>query len=585
MTEEKRSMIEEIDSKQSEKTSGKLNIKRLLLQYVMTLLAVAAGAALVWFGYALFEFGAWGMYGNKIFYDEYHVKRHFMNGRNVRGEWTYHTVSGFYDFKKTLERAGYDIYVHQKGRITPGMLDGFDIYCIGEQTYQGTKMNEKERAAIFDFVNKGGGMWATAEHTNHHNIGDLFNSFMRDAGIQARFDSICEDNGTKESKDWVGIKNFSKHPVTEGLEDVYFFNGCSLDTEFGVAFSNKNTWSDAWNPEDPPIRNGNNVYDEGEIKGPFTAIAARTFGKGRIVVTGDHNPFANPSLHMGSNERLLLNVMRWLGKPRLNKAFYYVAAAAIVLIALFLIVRRSRLLSVLSLLGYVGLGVAISGAAVGYQHHADREFRILFAEVNRPTHTARSKERKDLWTLFEHILKTGDASVWLKYGIVPGYDALALVAPTQAFSEEQLRQVDDYLNRGKGVIYLATIGSLRAEAGRQLMKRFDLEVDFKAQTSRESSYSEFKLEGLGKIHRGVDKIPFPKDLALTHVKGPGWSVVQKGVNGPDSFDLIAEKQVGPGKVILISPTDLFEKKYIMISDYKLVFVDLIMNIFDWIGNG
>ena len=87
---------------------------RLLKRLAVPVVAIAVGLAIAWFGMMLYRFGASGTYGTRIFYDQYHVKRHFIDGENARGEWKYHTVSGYADFRRALERAGYDVHVHTR---------------------------------------------------------------------------------------------------------------------------------------------------------------------------------------------------------------------------------------------------------------------------------------------------------------------------------------------------------------------------------------------------------------------------------------------------------------------------------------
>jgi hypothetical protein len=555
----------------------------LLKRSAVPLLAMVLGAALAWQGLMLYRFGAWGTYGTRIFYDQYHVNRHFIDGENARGEWKYHTVSGYAEFRRALERAGYDLYVHKSGRIRPGMLDGFDIYFIGEQTPQGVVMNDDERAVIFDFVKKGGGMWVTAEHTNHHEIGTLFNRFMQGTGVQARFDSICEDNGTVESRDWVAITDLKKHPITEGVEDVHFYNGCSLVTDHGIGFSSDRSWSDAWNPDASPIHNGNNLYDEGELKGPLTALAALTYGKGKIAVTCDHNPFSNPSFFMGSHERLLMNAMKWFAGPRWNKAFYCLGGALLAAVVLLLIAWRSRAARVWVVAAFIGAGALAGGGAVAVRFPAPEDsFDILFAEINKPSATALSKDPDGLWGLFEHTLKTDTVNVWLRRRILPGYEALALVAPTERFSPQQLEQLDGYLDRGKSVIYFATAASLKADAGRQLMERFGFEVGLDAQASDGGSTREFKLTGAGRIHRRVDRVVVRRDVALPHLEGAGWKAVQRASSGKDGFDFVAEKRVGSGRIVVVMPTEILMNRAQSLVKDKLDFVDLVMGLAEWI---
>ncbi len=338
-------------------------------------------------------------------------------------------------------------------------------------------------------------MGGTIEHTYAEGIPKVLKPFGERTYIRGRYDSICLDNNTKNSRDWIALNSFTEHPLTEGLNNVYFFNGCSLDTSFGVGFSKKESWSDAWDPGNSPTHNGNNSYDAGELRGPLAGLAARTFGKGKIAVTCDHNPFSNPSFYMGSNQQLALNAMNWLGKSRLNPSIYRLSFAGLCALLLFGVVWRFRIMRIrwFGVIWTAGLLSAV--AFLGYQQYEQQVFRILFAEVNNPDVTTRTKENRDIWSFYQDIQKSEEVSVWMKEKILPGYDTLGLVAPKEKYSESQLETIDSYLNQGKTVIYLATAGSLRSEAGRQLKSRFGFDVTVTSQARKGPKRREFELKG------------------------------------------------------------------------------------------
>jgi hypothetical protein len=547
------------------------------------LLAAALGVSLSWYAGKLHRFGLHSLYGTKIFYDQFHVRRHFIDGENERGQWKYHIVSGYHDFRELLENEGYDVHVHREGRITPGMLDGYDIFFIGEQTAQGTLMNKAERNVIHDFVRNGGGMWSTVEHTNAHDMGKIYNRFMRGTGVQARYDSICEYNGTMESRDWVPLRNLKTHPITEGLREIYFFNGCSMETEHGIAFSSDSSWSDAWNPADPPVRNGNNIRDPGEPAGPLPGLAAFAYGKGRIATTCDHNAFSNPSLHMGSHAQLLRNAMAWLGGgTRLNRSIYFIGMVLLGAGVLLLVIVRRRLLPVWIYVAGLGVGV-IGGVGAMAAHGAlTRHWNVLFAEVNQPSHSARNKELDGVWGMFQHAMKSGSVRLWMKERIAPGYDALVLLAPREALSPSQLEQIDAYLREGKTVIYLASAASLQGQAGQQLMEQFGFRVSISRAWISGSGIGTFRLEGDGRIHRGTDSVSVARGMPLARISGAGWRVAQSAVSEDGSItDIVAIRNVGGGRVIVAAPLELFTKRAQRMYKEPLVFVDLVVNLFEW----
>ena len=130
---------------------------------------------------------------------------------------------------------------------------------------------------------------------------------------------------------------------------------------------------------------------------------------------------------------------------------------------------------------------------------------------------------------------------------------------------------------------MATAPSLRAEAGRQLKDLFGFEVDISSQDRKGSRRREFNLEGNPRLRRDVDEVTVRGDVPLTKFTGKGWSVELTAVNDTDSFDLIAEKRIGAGRLVVISPFEYFSKRNRKKRRCKLCITDLTTNIFEWIS--
>ncbi len=563
-------------------TSRWVALRGTLVRLLHGLVVAAVAGLFTWFGHSVVHYGIQGAKGVRIFYDQFHVRRHFVTGRNIKGAWKYHDVSGYYDFRQTLERAGYDVRVHKKGRLKPGMLDDYDIYFIGEQTAQATWMTDKEREILFDWVEAGGGLWTVVEHTDAHGMATHWNAWMGDLEIEARYDSICEPNGTVDSKDWVRMSDFAEHPITEGLEEVYFYNGCSFDTPHAIAWSSEDSWSDAWNPDDPPVHNGDNFRGADELGGPLAALAAMEHGSGRVAATCDHNAFANPTLYQGSHVRLLHNAMAWLGGERTNPDLKWAMLAFVGLVGLGAAGVATRLRPV-GLTAWALVGTLVSGGVTWQQTHEPGRRDILFTDSNSPDAGARSKDREDFFTFFQHVLKVEDHYAWLMPTLTGGWDAIVLTAPTEPLDEDQLRVLDDTLEDGRTVVYLATAASLHSPAGTQILGRWNLSAGLRA-GSRGPGRS-FTPDGLERLHRGVDEVYVPAEAPRSRVdeSDDATQVVLRLEAGSETIDFITETQVGPGRVVLITPAEILGNRAVRRRATRVQSVDLIANLSRWIA--
>jgi hypothetical protein len=542
-------------------------------------LALAACVAFgCWYGYSVAHFGTEGVQGKRIFYDQYHVSRHKIGGKNKRGAWAYHEVSGYNEFYKALVKAGYDVTVHRKGKITPGMLDDYDIFFIGEQTHHANLMDDAERKVVFDWIQAGGGMWATVEHTNAHGMADHWNPWMEGTGVRARNDSICEPNGTLVSKDWVALETFTDHPIAEGIEVVYTCNGCSFDTEHGIGFSSADSWSDAWTPTDEPVFNGDNVRNPGELSGPLPGLFALDYGKGRIAGTCDHNLFANPTLFTGDHYQFLLNTMRWLGGEGAHTGLVPLSVVCLFGLGMLGLAVRRPGASLLRVGTWTVIGFGVGAAAVADEYAEFGRRDVLFTDTNSPAAKVRSKDKGDLFTFFEHVMKDPDTYAWLGRKIEPGYDALVLTAPTTALDDAQMSVVQGYLDDGLTVVYLATVASLDSDAGAQLLEQYGVAVSLERNRVRSKSWD---VVGPSELTAGVEKYPVSSRSPRSVVTGDGVEVLVRLVKDDASSDFISTKSVGPGRFVVIAPADLLANRIIRSKEYRMGIVDLSMNLAAW----
>ncbi len=466
-----------------------------------------------------------GKSGLRVYYDAVHGARHLWNRDNRRYRTDYHTVSGWYRFVQALGEAGYTVEAESHACFDRASLDDFDVFIIGEQTYHGRFMTDAERTALVDWVRDGGGLFVTVEHTNAHYMGDVFNLLMKEMPVQARFDSICDTvTSDRSSPDWVALPQVVPHPVTEGVRDYWTYNACSLDTPHGVVLSADEAWSDAYDPKDKPVHNGDKKRGADELSGPLAGIAAFEFGKGRVVVISDHNGLSNTELYVGDHHRFAMNAVRWLAHAE----------------------DRPELVE----WAYPG----------GYD---------LFVHIGAGSEMALHKKSDTLGyrTAYATWSREPQLRPWASATLREGAEALLLGAPTVAYTEAELLQIDGYLAAGKPVIWLATLGSLSSAAADQLKARFGFEVRLDPAASSKSR-RPLEVSGPPEWTAEIFRVFSRPGTPGVHVEGlapivqlgrAAWHVEEKP--GTEVLiDLVSAADVGGGRFYVVAPFELFDDR-------------------------
>lgn len=469
-----------------------------------------------------------GKNGIRIYYDGVHGARHLYNRDNRRFRSDYHTVSGWYRLLQGLRTAGYAIDAEDYACFDADSLAPYQVFMVGEQTYHARFMTDDERRDLVAWVRNGGGLFVTVEHTNAHYMSEVFNTLVKDMPIKARFDSICDTvTADPRSPDWMSFTKYTPHPVTEGVHDYSFDNGCSFETEFGVMWSSPESWSDKFDPKaQPVVHNGNKKRDVGELSGPLAGVAAFEFGKGRVVVIGDHNGLTNNSLYLDDHHRFAMNAIRWLAHAE----------------------DRDEL--------------------VNWQYPAGYD---LLIHTGADSEIDLHKKVRELGfrTFYGYLSKEPQLRPWASKTLRTGDDVLFLGAPRQQYSDDELNLIDQALAAGKPVIWLATLNSIRSAAGAQLKSHFEVAVSVVDDPDMQHA-EPFEVHGPEEWTRGIFRIFLNPKTPQVHVEGLdpivqlSWGtrhIQDKQWEKPDALiDLISVKEVGPGKLYVIAPFDLFDDR-------------------------
>lgn len=539
-----------------------------LLSAILHLLIAVCVAAIVYGGLSLHRFGAESYRGAKIYYDAAHGARHLWNRDNRRYRSNYHTVSGFRRFCTALTEEGFNLYVENYRGFDRSILDKYDVFFVGEQTYHSRFMTARQRKDLLDWVRQGGGLFALVEHTNAHYMAEVFNQLFKDLPVKVRNDSICDINQPGPvSPSWVDIPIVKNHPVTKGVCEYRFFNGGSFDTPWGVLFSSKSSWSDKYNKKDNPIHNGNKKHDPDELSGPLAAAAAFEYGKGRIVVLGDHNAMSNPTIYWGDHYRFVTNCMKWLAGDRFNRDVIFLiagTAAALCLFALRVMCKfdkkTTKATAAISI-------VMLAAFGLGWYQSRPKYHDFLVHTGNEPAMKYMTKKSGGFFSFYGQLTKEPQLRPWASKNMKRKYEALFLSAPTKCYSVAQLAIIDSYLAGGKTVVYIATVPSLQSRAGRQLQDKFGFKVKIDNTYKQKLFRQPMNVHGLRKWTEGIFRCYIYRAAPPVKVEGiqPIVTLTSGGFHISEeqwlrdtySCDLLSEKQAGKGRFMLLAPAEVF----------------------------
>jgi len=477
-------------------------------------------------------------------------------------------VSGFKRFCTALREEGFSLRVENYSGFDRDTLDKYNVLFVGEQTYHARFMTEEEQKDLLEWVKQGGGLFAIAEHTNAHYMAEVLNKLFKDLPVKVRLDSICDTNQPGlVSPSWVDIPITKKHPTTEGVSEYRFFNGASLETPHGVLFSSESSWSDKYNEKDNPIHNGNKKRDEGELSGPLAAAAAFEYGKGRVVVLGDHNAMSNPTMYWGDHYRFVMNSMRWLAGTRFNTDIIFLVVGAVGVVCLFALRVLCRFdKDTTKATGLITIVLLVTSVIVRQQSRPEY-CDFLVHTGNESDMKYMTKQSGGFFSLYGQWTKEPQLRPWASKDLKDGYDALFLSAPTAMYTDLELGTIDRYLAAGKTVVYIATAASLESDAGKQLQEKFDFKVgldrNYKQKLYRQPTNVQgprYWTEGVFRCYtyRGIVPVQVEGLENIVSLSAGGFHISEKQwLRKTYRCDLLSEKRAGGGRFVLVAPAEIF----------------------------
>ena len=235
------------------------------------------------------------------------------------GEHDYHRLHGYRRALEYLAYRGVPVEYHRQGKIDSRRLGSCGLLFINLVSAERPPFLVGEIEAIRRFVAEGGALLVITDHTNVYYHAYRLMPLLEQLGLESFTDAACDVPPWTlgAGSGWIAVERLADHPVTRGLQCIALQTGGCVDPRWAVAWTSEHSWADAWTvprfgENAVPGFCGNFRRDPGERPGPLGVVLARTFGRGRIVVAGDHNMFGDVFLLYADNYRLWLQAVAWL---------------------------------------------------------------------------------------------------------------------------------------------------------------------------------------------------------------------------------------------------------------------------------
>jgi hypothetical protein len=401
--------------------------------------AVALAAAAAACGPDPFEAPA-GRPGRWVLVDLVHSQlQNPVEHRLTRDSYAYQGVHGYARLFDHLAAHGYPWTATRTQRLTDALLEEFQVLFINLVHEGADDFTPDELAAVHRFVERGGGLFVVADHSNVYRHAERINRVLVPMGIEVRYLTALDspDNAVAGTA-WLLIRNLAEHPTNGGVDLISFQTGGVLGTAHGTAFLSERGFGDLWDESNGEGFYGNWQFDGDPAVEPQGAdlpvVAAAEYGAGRVFVVGDQNIYGDTWLHFADNFAHATNAFEWLaGGPAGTTPLRDLPVAG-----LDLAVELPR--------ADYALGQGGQDRYYGLYHHLNRHAGV----------TARATARLELLR-----------------------DALVVPTPRQAYDPAAVSSVQAYLRAGRPVVLLLDVAQLTPAAAGLLLAlapdfRFDV---------------------------------------------------------------------------------------------------------------
>jgi hypothetical protein len=411
-----------------------------------------------------------------------------------------------------------DAQGYESGRvsrpITAGSLEGARALVVINLM---ESFSTGEKAAIWDFVRRGGALLALGDHTGVAGIRKPFNDLLGPVSIEFEFDSA-----TFWAQGWRDQLELMPHPINRGVidaEDIQIWVGASLVIRPPAmpVIVGKYGYSDIGDESNVEMSYlGDRRHNPGEKIGDLVLVAEARYGAGRVLVFGDTSPFQNGALV--SSWAFAQRVFLWLtGSPRHVPLWVNLTLAAAG-IALLLLVSKSPGSSAYAYIA-VAAGIAIAAAVTGRLSNLPPPPRI---DVPKAIVDFSHGERFDQLTWYDdcvgglefNLMRNGySAHIMREFSerFVLESQVLVVIAPSIPFSRREIETIDEFMETG-GLLILST-GYEEKDRSEELLSGFGASIE-------NVPLAHFEVEIFGQTVRFAEAWPIeiadPEAVALAH---------------------------------------------------------------------
>ena len=367
--------------------------------------------------------------------------------------------------------------------ITQQILEYTDVFVIANLN---VSFSEEEHRLLWEFVDNGGSLLVLGDHTNVGGMQQPLNTLLRPVGIRYRFDAALPADDTLK---WLTSTNLLYHPINEPQISPYQLQygvGASLDVTYPAfpLIIGTTALSDLGNQSNSDIAYlGDYEYNKGEQLGDVILVAAAYYGQGKVLVFGDTSSFQNPALPFSAP--FLQSTFTWLTNTQPSMLIQIQRDVSLLLFitAVILIVLSKRntvpfaifpLLVCFSLLVSTSLNPLI--LTVNEKYTSDN---IVFLDASHGERISLESFTDDsLNGLILNLQRNNYLPVILQefsQEKIRHSPLFICVAPTQAFTAEEVRFLQMYMETG-GVVILAT-GYEDKDASLPLLGAFNIDIE------------------------------------------------------------------------------------------------------------
>jgi len=216
-----------------------------------------------------------------------------------------------------LATEGYTVDVLTTGSITAERLEP---YCALIICWPQTAYTEDEVNAIMDFIEAGRGLLFLGDYgKNWYSVsGGVYpsgaNDILGPMGISINDDEVYDPTDYHTNTFWPLIDTFPvTHPVTSCVSTFMPEATASLSVSSpGVTIATGDDDSYAVDPAEADPEGDSPTVVVGIAGSYEPVLAASTFGRGRLVVAGDHNWIVDGIISIYDNTQLFINTIKWL---------------------------------------------------------------------------------------------------------------------------------------------------------------------------------------------------------------------------------------------------------------------------------